>query len=340
MLGPEDVGHRVVVRRIVGLRDKRPIFSDLLGQLVAQDETEVTVRTVAGQVTVPRSGIRHAKRVPDQRAQTATEALERVTEAGWPAIEREPLGEWLLRSAQGWTDRANSALPLGDPGRPLPAAVDAVQEWYRARGLPPKITVASPVGGRVTAELRRRGWTPQPVVLVQTAPLTAIAAAMAQRAGALGPGGAPGRGGAARLADVRLDAAPGQPWLDAVAGRNGQLPAAAWQVLTAVRQVRFAGVYDDSGAARAVARGAVADDGRWLGLSLLGVAPAHRRQGLAWAVTEALVHWAAELGAQHAYLQVEQENVAAVPLYARMGFSTHHTLVTWRLDQGPDDPAR
>ena len=76
MLGPEDVGHRVVVRRIVGIRDNRPVFSDLLGELVALTEIEITVRTASGSITVPVREIARAKRVPDERAPTATERLE------------------------------------------------------------------------------------------------------------------------------------------------------------------------------------------------------------------------------------------------------------------------
>ena len=69
------------------------------------------------------------------------EDLERAAAQHWQAPETERLGDWLLRAAQGFTGRANSALPLGDPGVPLPAAVAAVQDWYRRRALPPMIVL-------------------------------------------------------------------------------------------------------------------------------------------------------------------------------------------------------
>jgi hypothetical protein len=56
--------------------------------------------------------------------------LERAAAQHWQAPETQRLGEWLLRAAQGFTGRANSALPLGDPGMPLPEAVAAVTDWY------------------------------------------------------------------------------------------------------------------------------------------------------------------------------------------------------------------
>src|SRR3989442_1684345 len=50
VLGPEDLGHRVVVRRIIGIRDNRPVYTDLLGELVDLSETHITVRARTGAV--------------------------------------------------------------------------------------------------------------------------------------------------------------------------------------------------------------------------------------------------------------------------------------------------
>lgn len=309
MLGPHDVGHRVVVRRRAGQRGTRPVFSDVLGELVELTETEITIRTMERLVRVPLDEVTHAKRVPQRRRLTATEALERIAAAGWPAPEQAHLGEWLLRAAGGWTSRGNSALPIGDPGRTLLEAVDAVEGWYHDRGLPPKITVADPVGGRLTAELTRRDWTPAPPTLVQTAPL---------------------RAEDQDHSGVRLDAAPPEAWFTAVAGYKGALPELARRILTGVPLARYAGVYADDGSPLAVGRGVIADaDRRWLGISLVTVDPARRRQGLGRAVVGALSRWAVEAGATDAYLQVEEHNAAAVAMYAGLGFTTHHAYVTW-----------
>ena len=67
-IGPDDVGHRVVVRRLAGSRDGRPVFRDLLGELVAYGEGELTVRTAAGPVTVPFGEVAAGKRVPPRAA--------------------------------------------------------------------------------------------------------------------------------------------------------------------------------------------------------------------------------------------------------------------------------
>jgi hypothetical protein len=89
--------------------------------------------------------------------------LERAAAKHWRGTEEEWLGGWLLRAAEGFTGRANSALPLGDPGLPLDGALDAVIRWYRDRGLPPMIVVPLPLD----ADSPRSSWSP-------TCPMTPI----------------------------------------------------------------------------------------------------------------------------------------------------------------------
>jgi N-acetylglutamate synthase len=91
------------------------------------------------------------------------EDLERAAALHWQAPETEPLGEWRLRAAAGFTGRANSALPLGDPGLPLPEAVAAVENWYRRRDLRPMIVLPQGAGpDPLPAYLAERSWVPRP----------------------------------------------------------------------------------------------------------------------------------------------------------------------------------
>ncbi|MEU1586413.1 GNAT family N-acetyltransferase [Micromonospora sp. NPDC005710] len=318
MLRQQDVGHRIVVRRIVGIREGRPQFSDALGELVELSETHLTLATAQGQLRVPVAQVHRAKRVPPTRRPTAAAvvALEQAANEAWPAPTQGRLGDWLLRSAEGWTGRANSALPIGDPDRPLAAAVDAVERWYADLGQPALINTPLPLAAPVGAELDARGWSTRPPTLVQTAPLPALVSPPST-----GPAGESGS------AVVELATAPSDEWLAIAAGRKGGLPDAARHVLTAVPQVRFAHVYADSTLV-AVGRGTVTGQGRWLGLSLIEVLPASRRQGLARRVIHELASWGLSGGATHAFLQVEQRNTAAVALYQRLGLVTHHTYLT------------
>ncbi|MEP9363923.1 GNAT family N-acetyltransferase [Nocardioides sp. CN2-186] len=72
------------------------------------------------------------------------------------------------------------------------------------------------------------------------------------------------------------------------------------------------------------ASGIAAYDRDWVGFRGIEVAPEHRRQGLGLAVMAALLEWGAERGATTAYLQVLADNTAALALYERLGFVTHH----------------
>jgi ribosomal protein S18 acetylase RimI-like enzyme len=321
----------VVVRRIVGVRGDRPLFTDALGELVDLSETHLTLATDRGSLRVPLTEVHRAKRVPPGRRPTAAAviALELAANEAWPAPVQERLGGWLLRAADGWTGRGNSALPVGDPDRPLAAAIDAVQQWYADRGQPAIINTPLPLAAPVGVALDERGWIARPPVLVQTAPLTTVLARTPARAD---------------LPQVELAGAPSADWLALATARKAAttgghpgpdpvaaLPAAARHLLTAVDQIRFAHVYAPTHAGReliAAGRGTVTGNGRWLSLMSVEVVPSARRQGLAQHLIRALTGWAGALGATDAFLQVEERNAAAVALYRRLGFTTHHTYLS------------
>jgi GNAT superfamily N-acetyltransferase len=314
VLGPTDVGHRVVVRRNAGVRGDRPVFTDLLGRLLHYGETHLTVRTRAGDVDVPLHEITHAKTVPDKRRLSATEALEVAAAYGWPAAEQSRLGDWWLRATAGWTMRGNSALPIGDPDRPLGEAIEAVTAWYRQRDLPPAISVPLPLRAGLDAELDRRDWQIKDATVVMTASLDELSLTR-------------------RSEPVHLDPQPSTEWLAVAASRKKSLPPAALDVLAGLSEVRFATVYGHQRAVLATARGVVADPERtWLGLSLIETAPEVRRQGYAQHIIGALVDWARPVGATNVYLQVLATNAAARALYERIGFRVHHSYVSRVLD--------
>ncbi len=205
-------------------------LTDVLGELTLLDEDRLVVRTEAGtDQEIPLADVVAAKRIPTGPARySEILALERIANRAWPAPEIELLGGWLLRAADGWTNRANSALPLGDAGISLAETADACRDWYTERGLTPKITVPLPVRRDVARHLDAAGWTAQPLVLVQTAPL----------AGMIDAGPSP---------QVELRERPSAEFLAVIRARKAALPPSAEHVLTAVPAVRFAEVRTEDG---------------------------------------------------------------------------------------------
>lgn len=78
----------------------------------------------------------------------------------------------------GFTRRANSVLPLGDPGVPLETALERITRWYGVRGLPPAIAVATgraDTDAELTARLAERGWADERHTRIRIAPLAPLA---------------------------------------------------------------------------------------------------------------------------------------------------------------------
>jgi N-acetylglutamate synthase len=236
--------------------------------------------------------------------------LEAVAALGWRATEEDRLGGWLLRAAEGFTGRANSALAAADPGVPLPTATQAVRHWYQARGLPAMIAVPYPSGQPWASTLDRfldeRGWgvRPGPATV-----MTARASTVAQAA-------------AAPAVEITMDSEPDEAWLALYHYRGlRRLPAIARRLLCSAPWQAFGSIRDDG---QTIAIGRVAAAGGWAGLTAIEVDPRHRRRGLASALTSALAAEAARQGADSVYLQAEDGNAPARALYQRLGFTDHH----------------
>jgi GNAT superfamily N-acetyltransferase len=258
--------------------------------------------------------------------ETITE-IERAAAAHWRGTEEWWLGDWLLRAAEGFTGRANSALPLGDPGLPLDEAVAAVTQWYRARGLPPMIAVPTRVeadpGGQHNHGQHNHGQHNRGQDLdnhlSELQWLTRAAPALVMLAGL--PLGVP----AARLPPGRAVTATPVPD-DAWAARyhyRGQdhLPPVARKVLTSAEEQSFLSIRDGD-EVLAIARLSIANG--WAGITAVEVSPAHRRQGLGAAITAAACLQAARHGPRNVFLQVAVDNAPARALYERLGFRSSH----------------
>ncbi|MGF0170404.1 GNAT family N-acetyltransferase [Streptomyces sp. Marseille-Q5077] len=312
-----DVGKRVSVRCLNDPAAGGEKFTDTVGVLASWDDGVLLITRKSGEtVRIAESSLVAGKVVPAAPARrrgpaASYEELAHVASRAWRPVESERLGEWELRAASGFTRRANSVLPLGDPGMPLPAALEVVRRWYGDRGLPAYVQTATGAEGTqelLCAELERLGWVRE------------VSAEM--WVGALAPVADRDEG-----AGVVVAREADEAWL-ARYQRKG-VSEVALKVLGSGPSVWFATVPGASGGAPA-AIGRCVVDGRWAGFAAVEVDPALRRQGLATRVMAALARQALEEGASAAWLQVEAENEGAREMYAAMGFAAHHAYHHYR----------
>lgn len=286
--------------------DEQGQARDLVGDLVVSNETRVVVLPAGrGPVEVARSAVQTMRRVPPRvvRPTSSVDDLVRLTAQGWPGTKVVRMGGWSLHTGDGYSRRANSCHPTGDPERPLDDALDGIASYYRGRGLRPCLQVAArdltsdEPGAQLDAQLADRGWravTPSTVMTVDLRGQSLAADALA----------------------VDWDTQPDAAWL----GVEPSSHPARVDVLASA-EAHYA-TWSVDGSPAGTGRLAITDD--WAGLTCLFVDPAHRGRGHGRALTIAMMARARELGARWAYLQVNDDNDIARRLYDSLGFAEHH----------------
>jgi len=219
-------------------------------------------------------------------------------------VAEDKIGDWLLRAAAGFTGRANSALAVGDPGVPVPRALDKVRDFARTHGISPVAQVIE--GSQTEREIAAAGWAPHighaagHVVSVLTGPL----------------------GGGSAEASILPEPSP--EWWETAEGTTTPGPAQRHVVTTG--EVGF-GVVNVGDVTAGAVRAAVSGD--ILLVARLAVRPEFRRRGLAKVLMAVCGPWAAERRAKACVLQVAVGNEPALALYAALGFREHHRYRYW-----------
>jgi N-acetylglutamate synthase len=316
------IGSRVVVRyRLEPGSQARA--TDFVGELVARNDDFLIVDTTRERVKLIRADVIAAKDVPPPASRpgpaherVSADDLEKLMAKGWVATDLAGLGDWVLRSAHGFTGRANSALVVGDPSLPLDRAIDYVEGWYAEREAAPVFQVHGDAGFAVDdvpagAALLERGyaagggrpdWTR---VLVLTGasrdvpPLTT------------------------ESAPVTADAELAPEWLMAYGRSRSVVPGTTEAVLTGSDGQLFLSVRDDTtGQLIGIARLAIHPG--WAGIFGVWVDPGHRRRGIASTIVSAAAMVARENAMPAIYLQVSADNADGVAFWTGLGFGVHH----------------
>lgn len=294
-LSARDIGHRVVVRhQLPGGQ-----LTDVIGVLQSYDSDWLVVRhsdSTPHQVRL--QNVSATKRIPPMPLRPVdVEQLFLTTALGRPAVETSYVGQWLLRASDGWTGRANSLLPAGDPEMPISEAVKRADAFYTERGLIPLALIR--LGSPLAEEFAQLGW-------VDSRPDEADALVLHTTLDLVN---------ATPAYEVTVSDKPDAAWYGAAF--EGTPPAAAPAVMEGAPKAAFASVVLD-GKVVAVGRGSMT--GHWVGIDAVRVIPEYRRRGLATAVLQGLTRWAGQQGGRRSYLEVVESNKAALDTYTNLGY--------------------
>jgi GNAT superfamily N-acetyltransferase len=226
--------------------------------------------------------------------------IERLAFRAWPCLESQEFDGWVLRFANGYTKRANSANPHFGSTLPVEEKIARCEAEYAARGLP------------TIFRLTPFSQPPELDSILEQANYTVLDHSLVLSASLDRPLPLAGN-----VRSVDIDA-----WIDAFDRLKQPDPATCAPhrriIETAEGLHRFA-VAESDGAPVACGLGVRVDDA--VGLFDLITTEPHRQRGFGSAVVGAILRWAHGGGARTAFLQVHSENEAALRLYERFGFA-------------------
>jgi GNAT superfamily N-acetyltransferase len=230
---------------------------------------------------------------------------KRIEEAAlnaWPALQQLLFDGWIVRFSDGYTKRANSVTPLYKAQRDAEEHITCCEQFYHEKRLPCIFRLPAWASPDLDHLLARRHYSlvdPTQVMYlnleqqVLDAQITAI------------------------LQHESLEV-----WmrtycrLSGTALKHQNTHKAILQAIPAKRML-----VSLSNGGNGVACGMGVLEQRHFGLFDIVTAPQQRNNGFGTQLIMAMLRWAAEQGAAHAYLQVVETNAPARHLYAKLGFT-------------------
>jgi len=301
------IGARVTIR----LREASGGFRDIVGILQrSADGVNQLINSKGQTLSFSEDEIaiwREIKPLPDRAGTGAPfsiriQELELLSDLTWPADQITEMGKWRLRISDGFTMRANSALPTGtapygEPGQAIDKAIDEVVKIYLEKKLTPTFTLPLPVYGELDKYLEELGWKVKvgAEYLVNEIPDNLDL----------------------EIANFQIDIAkePTIEWLEVQS--DHKLEQIMRNYPARYAQIKFE--------TKTIAVGRIATLGKWSLATRVYVNPEFRGKGVGTLLMRALMAAAKEDGATKVGLQVDIENGAGLALYKSMGFRFHHS---------------
>lgn len=231
--------------------------------------------------------------------------IEELEANSWPAHTQQALGAWRMRATLNVTKRANSVYTNG----PMPeggAWLDIVEEFYRRRSIPPCFYMSAASPAELDGILAARGYQR----IFEGYTMTGSC-----------------RTALERLAETDRFAAEfaeeaSSEWIDDFM-RLEEFPPERYEgyvrIFSAIGpQKSFVRLRENGEVA---ALGTVVAERGWAGLCNIVVGAEHRGKGAAKALLRSLAGWALQIGAEQLYFQVLKDNLPALSLYRKLGFT-------------------
>lgn len=235
--------------------------------------------------------------------------LEELNFNAWPALRTLHFDGWVLRCTGGHSRRVNSVNPVLPGSTPLYEKIATAEAIYARWGRQAVFRLTPLADQGLEQALETRGYVTEAPTFVQLAEATPYRAAP----------------------QIIFSECANDEWLAAACalreldGDDAAVFAAQHRAVGI--EARWALCMQG---AQAIGAGVVAIERHWAGLHGIYIAKNARRQGAARLLSEALIGTAHAVGAKHVWLQVEQANAAALPLYESLGFCTayayHHRV--------------
>jgi N-acetylglutamate synthase len=220
----------------------------------------------------------------------------------WPAVETLIMDGWVIRLANGYTGRANSASPLAIGAGLTAELIDEIERVYAQASLPSCVRVTPVCDPTVEAQLLARGYRVKDRSRIMLLDLQAY------RDRAPEP-------------RVTIERKPSQRWLSGVAAHQVPEKRNVDHLNQIVSRMRvpagFATLTVDGGD---VGFGLCAIDRGYAEIGSIILDAKQRGKGLGRATVDALLVFAARESTHHAFLQVDATNAVAISLYASQGF--------------------
>ncbi|KGA95752.1 hypothetical protein AJ85_10065 [Alkalihalobacillus alcalophilus ATCC 27647 = CGMCC 1.3604] len=235
----------------------------------------------------------------------SVEHLEQLTREAIPALSTEAYQNWLLRYANGYTKRANSVHLITDlETENINEQIGYVEDYYYTKGLEASFKI---VEGKKSVSLanhlNKKGYQKVNRSSVLVADLTFNGEIVVQTSNV-------------NVVQVDVD-----KWLKGFqmlsGGENEEMMTLKKMLSLSKQKILYIQIFNKN---ELVATGLASKDDEFIGLYNIVTKKEARKQGWGTLLLHAFFKWGIQVGCKKVYLQVIQDNKAALCLYEKFGF--------------------